>query len=358
VEEEKMHHGHSDENSICLLMNKGSVLLSDAGYRDYMPSGPYGAYREDYFHNRLVVRKDKRGREQPLFEYLRGMGSYNPVVTEKIDFFNFEGADVSRTRLIDERLGYEWDRVIVYLREPVVFVVFDIVKTLREDYFTLANLWHGQKVLAEGDHQFVTCNDSIEERELPKTQALLVLFVEEGKGTCGTFPIMRHRQEETAVFQTISSHYPAGRVETFTTVLMPVDRGTDVEPLAAAAAPLETGPGRDGVGVRITVGGETHFVGVKTDLTREILTANVRPRYTFESGRVRYGPFETDASVLHARLKGKVLEWSAANMVKVFYRDRELFSARPSTFSLEPDDLATGYGPPKWRYLEDRAEVE
>jgi hypothetical protein len=38
VEEEKMHHGHSDENSIELLMSKGSVLLSDAGYRDDLPS--------------------------------------------------------------------------------------------------------------------------------------------------------------------------------------------------------------------------------------------------------------------------------------------------------------------------------
>ena len=34
VEHEKMTHGHSDENSIVLLMNKGSVLLHDAGYRD------------------------------------------------------------------------------------------------------------------------------------------------------------------------------------------------------------------------------------------------------------------------------------------------------------------------------------
>ncbi len=56
VEEEKMTHGHADENSIVLLMSGGSVLLHDGGYRDYMPSGPFGAYRQDYFHNRLVVR--------------------------------------------------------------------------------------------------------------------------------------------------------------------------------------------------------------------------------------------------------------------------------------------------------------
>ena len=40
-------------------MSGGSVLLHDGGYRDYMPSGPFGAYRQDYFHNRLVVRPEK-----------------------------------------------------------------------------------------------------------------------------------------------------------------------------------------------------------------------------------------------------------------------------------------------------------
>ena len=59
VEEEKMTHGHADENSISMLMSGGSLLLHDGGYRDYMPSGPFGAYRQDYFHNRLCVRPEK-----------------------------------------------------------------------------------------------------------------------------------------------------------------------------------------------------------------------------------------------------------------------------------------------------------
>src|SRR5262249_20868089 len=39
VEEEKMTHGHADENSISLLMSGGSVLLHDGGYRPDLPSG-------------------------------------------------------------------------------------------------------------------------------------------------------------------------------------------------------------------------------------------------------------------------------------------------------------------------------
>ena len=71
VEEEKMTHGHADENSLVLLMSGGSVLLHDGGYRDYMPSGPFGAYRQDYFHNRLCVRPEKlfMGQNQGEYRY-------------------------------------------------------------------------------------------------------------------------------------------------------------------------------------------------------------------------------------------------------------------------------------------------
>ena len=97
VEEEKMTHGHADENSLPLLMSGGSVLLNDGGYRDYMPSGPYGAYRQDYFHNRLCVRPEKiwmgqaRGESrysvrdavpaQSVLDFLHNAGSYRRVRT-------------------------------------------------------------------------------------------------------------------------------------------------------------------------------------------------------------------------------------------------------------------------------------
>ncbi len=71
VEEEKMTHGHADENSIALLMSKGSVLLHDADYRNDLPSGMYGAWRQDYFHNRLVVRLNKKDRHQSVLEYVK-----------------------------------------------------------------------------------------------------------------------------------------------------------------------------------------------------------------------------------------------------------------------------------------------
>jgi hypothetical protein len=83
----------------------------------------------------------------------------------------------------------------------------------------------------------------------------------------------------------------------------------------------------------------------------------VRPRYTFDSGKVKYGPFETDAYFLYGRLADKKLNYVATQMVKVRYEDKDIFAAKPSTFGLQPDDLSTGYGPPKWRYWEDTVEV-
>ena len=357
VEEEKMHHGHSDENSICLLMHNGTVLLHDGGYRDRMPSGDYGAYRADYFHNRLVGRQDKHGRKQPLIEFLRHTGAYHPVRTEKIDFFTFDEVDMSRTRLHDERTGFVSDRVVAYLKPDDVFVVFDIVKTLRPDYFTFATLWHATNLLEQGEHYFVTGVDAIRTESLPTDEALLIAFLQHGTRTEGTFPIQRHQQDEETVYQAMASHYQAGQIQTFVTVLVPHKRGTDVAPILQQLRLLDVDQPQAGVGVELTIGGKTRLLCVKTDLEKDILPENVRPRYTFESGRVQYGPISTDASFVYARPDGKTLTYVAANMVKVLYNDQTLFAARTSTYSLQPDDLSTGYGPPKWRYWEDTVEL-
>ena len=167
VEEEKMHHGHADENSISLLMSGGSVLLHDGGYRPDLPSGQYGAWRADYFHNRVVARKDKRDKTQDIYEFLRGSGNYRRVRTQKIDFLNFKDVDVSRTRLIDDELGYEWDRIITWFKEKDFFVVVDGIKIKRPDYFTFTNLWHTRQIASREAQSFDTAIDKIYADPLP-----------------------------------------------------------------------------------------------------------------------------------------------------------------------------------------------
>ena len=163
LEPQREHHGHADENSIALLMSGGSVLLHDGGYRPDLPSGQYGAWRADYFHNRVVARKNKRDKTQNIYEFLRNSGAYRKVRTQKIDFLKFKDVDASRTRLVDDELGYQWDRVITWLRNKEMFVVIDGIKILRPDYYTFTNLWHTRQIRSQSDRLFDTAIDN----ELP-----------------------------------------------------------------------------------------------------------------------------------------------------------------------------------------------
>ncbi len=353
VEEEKMHHGHADENAICLLMSGGSVLLHDGGYRDGIPSGRFGAYRADYFHNRLVVRPYKKHADQPLFEFLRNSGGYCPVRTEKIDFFTSEDVDVSRTRLMDDRLGYSSDRVIVYVKPAGLYLVFDIVTFHKTGFYTLATLWHATDVLYQGDNSFVTAVDTIDGHALPKTKALLIAFLEGGDRKSGVFDIRRHRQDESAVYQTLASHYHAGHRETFVTALVPHRRGADTKTILGSLELLDAKIPREGIGIKLTDEQGVRYICVKEDLAMGVLTSNARPRYTFDSGRVRYGPVETDASFAYARARGDELSYLATHMVKVLFDGREVFSSRPNTFWLQPDGGPTVYGLTKWRMWYD-----
>ena len=357
VEEEKMHHGHSDENAIVLLMSGGSVLLNDAGYRPVMPSGPSGEFRADYYHNRLVWRTGKRARGQSLWDFMRNSGGYRSVRTEKIEFWTADDFDVSRTRLTDARDGVQHDRVITWLKHENVYVVFDIVKFLESDFYTLATLWHGTTMLEEGDHHFITAVDEIRGNPMPQNEALRIEFPQGDIRRHGTFSLDRNLAPETAVYQTLSSHYLAGHVETFVTVLIPVPRvDLSASPVSAIRI-LEPPETRAGIGVVLEINGEEIFVASKTDLLRDITAANKRPRYTFESGKVTYGPFSTDASYFYARRSGDSVKWAGMHLVGVNYEDQELFAAPWNTFTLEPDDWATGLGAGKWRYWEGALEL-
>jgi hypothetical protein len=354
VEEEKMHHGHADENSIVLLMSKGSVLLHDAGYRDGLPSGQYGAWRQDYFHNRLVARKDKRDKTQGLLEFLRNSGAYRQVRTHEVDFATLRDVDMSRTRLVDEKLGYQTDRTVVYVRDPGYFVVIDGVKILRSDYYTFTTLWHAQKVLSRGDHYFDIATDSVPGFSFPDHQSLLVYFPETYAKSEGVEPIRRHSQDEQAVYQTVSSQYKAGDTEVFVTILVPHNRGADLQELMQNIRLVETSAPYRAVGLEMTGVREKATLGVKIDLDMEVARGNERPRYLYELGKVRYGDFETDAHFFYATESSKELRYSALNLLQMHHAGKPLMQALPNTHSLQldggPDDHV-GYS--KWRRRED-----
>jgi hypothetical protein len=380
VEEEKMTHGHADENSLSMLLSGGSVLLHDGGYRDYMPSGPFGAYRQDYFHNRLCVRPEKiffgqtkdeyryAVREavpgQSVLEFLRNAGSYRRVRTQKVDFLALEDFDYSRTRLVDDNWGYSWDRVVAYVKDPEMFVVFDIFKALREEWFTLANLWHTQKISERGDHWYRTAYDKIQASLLPAAKDLLILFPETHYRMEGVEPIKRHYQDELAIHQVTAQHFELGETVGFVTVLVPLERGApSAWPGRVTAMPI--GPDRAGLGVEIKGDGKTVYAAVKCDLRRDIARDWRRPRYTYEAGKVSFGEFDTDGDFLFAALRegtaggGKArLDYTIVNLTKALFRGQPLVEVKPAVFGLAYDGSPDGPGFGKLRYWRDGVPVE
>jgi hypothetical protein len=371
VEEEKMTHGHADENSIVLLMSGGSVLLHDGGYRDYMPSGPFGAYRQDYFHNRLCVRPEKifwgqKAGEfrysvrdavpgQSMLEFMHNAGSYRAVRTRKVDFLTFDDFDYSRTRVIDEGWGYQADRVVVALKDPECYIVFDVFKALREDYFTMGAFWHTRKIFDRGEHGYDTGYDQIQTAVLPQDKRLLILFPSTEPRMEGVEAEKRHYQDEWLIHQSWAQHFELGETCAFVSVLVPHGAAEDVKgwPGRVSIAPAE--PARGAIGVTIKDGGRDILVGIKNDLRQDMSRDFRRPRYTYEAGRIKLGGVETDGDFVFASDRGGALDYTIVNLTKASYRGRTLIEGGEGNYGLGYDGRPDRGGIGKMRYWRDKA---
>jgi hypothetical protein len=373
VEEEKMTHGHADENSIVLLMSGGSVLLHDGGYRDYMPSGPYGAYRQDYFHNRLCVRPEKifwgqKAGEfrysvrdavpgQSLLEFMHNAGSYRPVRTRKVDFLTFEDFDYSRTRVVDDGWGYQADRVVVYIKEPECYIVFDVFKALREDYFTLGAFWHTRKIFDRGAHWYDTGYDRIQTSELPQDKRLLILFPSTEPRMEGVEPEKRHYQDEWLIDQSWAQHFELGETCAFVSVLVPHGAGEEAKGWLGRVAMAPAEPARGATGVVIKDGDREIVVGIKNDLRQDMSRDYRRPRYTYQAGRIAVGGFETDGDFLYASVRGGALDYTIVNLTKALYGGKTLVEAAQGQYGLGYDAKPDRGGIGKMRYWREKAAV-
>ncbi|HZP83537.1 MAG TPA: hypothetical protein VFB21_17970 [Chthonomonadaceae bacterium] len=357
VHAEKMHHGHADENSLVLLTSQDTVLLHDGGYREKLCNGQY---RADCYHNRLVWRRQGYTGVGSFFDWVHDEGHYRPALTEKIHFYRLPrpAVDTSRTRVTDAQRGVVWDRVVSYLREEEIYVLFDIVHSTQEGTLTLGNLFYTTHVLSEGAGWWDTWIDEITGWKNAQTRALLVHtlpapYPSVPPMVMGTRreKVFRHRREETGLFQHWVGYLPAGRTITFVTVLRPHPYGEDAAPLTAQHAllpPVQMGGNLQTVGVQIALGARTLRLGAKTDLRYGLLTEDIRPRYTFESGALTYGPLETDADYIASVQEGDQLEWSFLNATGLRYGDQELFRARPNQF-FQNDPTVRLVSASKWK---------
>ncbi len=366
AEEEKTHHGHSDENSIVTLFYNGSVLLHDAGYRPALPSGDYGEFRADYYHNRMVVRKNKVWKRitgenkvrQNIWEFLRNSGAYKPVDTKLINFLNFEKVDYSRSRLSEPNMGYEWDRTVIYNKEEQYFVVVDAMKSKIEDYFTFTNLWHTQNILETGERWFDTRIDSIRNFKIPGGNKLLVYFpVKEDVREVGQYNQRRHYQDEITMYETLSDHYYPEQSEVFVTILVPHKDEVKAADIVKRFEIIETNKYPQSIAIKYKDDKKTDYYCIKLDLMLGYRQQNVRTRYQYELGKVNYGPLQTDGEFLYSSITGDDLYWAAANMVGVKYNKKQLHESLKLSIGLQLDSGPFRDGRAKWRYWEDNVKI-
>jgi len=357
VEEEKMHHGHNDENSINLLMSGKSVLLHDGGYRSALPSGQWGAYRADYYHNKMVGRKYKMDTKQSMYEFIRNSGAYRNVKSQKIDFVTLNKVDISRTRVTDEKTGFSNDRVIAYFKEKDFFVVVDINKALQDDYLTYSNIWHTETILSKGDNYFDTRINKIQNEQLPKDKSLLIYFPDNKLKSIGTFEEERHHQQEIGIYQSVASNYRVGDIETFVTILYPHTEKESVDSLMKKFKISES-EDHNGLCIEFKSGKTRECLVVKLDFEKEIAKPNGRPRYTYESGKIKFTDLETDAHFLHLTENNGALSYSAVTFMRFIYKGQIIHDATPTSHTLQPDGSETKWAPTKWRTLEDEVKLK
>jgi hypothetical protein len=282
---------------------------------------------------------------------MQNSGAYRSVRTQKVDFVSLADVDISRTRVLDEGLGYQSDRSILYVKRANLFLVIDAIKALRTDYFTFTTLWHGQTILTRGEHMYEIANDSLKGLQLPRDYSLVVRFLETYAKTEGDEPITRSFLPERAVYQTISSQYKAGDTELFVTALVPHKRDTSIDRLPSVQLIPSSAP-YHAVAVEVAFEGKKTLLCVRTDLDQEVARENIRPRYLYDLGKVRYGDFETDAHFFVASTQGDSTACTAVNVLKVFYRGREIMTSLPNTHPLQLDGTSVRVGYSKWRRWE------
>lgn len=295
---------------------------------------------------------------QSVLDFLHNAGSYRRIRTMKVDFLTFPDFDYSRTRLIDEKLGYEWDRVITYIKDPEIFVVFDILKATMEEFFTGANLWHTRKIVAQGDHWYDTMYDSMRTKKFSTDSRLLIYFPKTHYRLEQVERERRHYQDEWVISQTTGQHFELGQHIGFVTVLVPHPAKEDPRQWLDRIRYVEADPEDMGMCVEIKDKGRIIQVGVKRDLRMDMVRDWRRPKYTYESGRIQYDDMETNGDFFYTARTGKKLAFTVVNLTKAVYENHVLFNQVLSLYGLAFDGSPDRAGVGKVRYWRDEVVLK
>ena len=302
VEKEKMHHGHSDENSIVLLTAGNSILLRDGGYRE-MDGGERllkGAYRSDFYHNKLLVRCGKPEEGEGFLDFCSAEPDYCPVRTEKIYFETFAHCDTARTKLTDEKHSVECDRMICYDKDNGFYLVVDTVKALEDGEYTFGPVFFGQDLEQKADGGYLSYRETACDQPFERTfenghdYRLRVAFPQK-EFAVGKQEIRRSYHQENGLYQLFSGRLKKGQIVSQVSLLQPVR--TDGSTREVKVTEVRCLP--EGLSVEICADGKTHVYAFRYELTAEHGIGLRRPEYTFEGSAVHYGKLYTDALFSH-----------------------------------------------------------
>ncbi|MBN1349833.1 hypothetical protein JXJ21_10520 [candidate division KSB1 bacterium] len=357
VPAEKMHHGHADENAICLLMSRGSVLLNDAGYRETLTNG---MYRADFYHNRLVFRNEPPDRSEPLLNSLHKRSWYQPTHTERIHFFNFDRWDYSRTRVKRSEEKWEWDRSIIYLKAEDMFVLIDSVRILDDTFLNINSLFHTEQLLNFGPNWFDSRLNEIMGWRNPGDRRLLIWFKPQVGMNISSEQLLRNRMVNYTVYQSLFREFKRNEIVHFCTLLIPHDKGADLEKLVARISDLQPSLNTKGVGLIIDFDGYRHIICLKLDLELDLVEDEIRPKYRYERGEISFGDqlLATDARLLLIRQTENRLRYGFAEASKIKFRNQMIYQApstQPSIF--HPNGEFFRIAQPKRDWWEDDVQV-
>jgi hypothetical protein len=255
-------------------------------------------------------------------------------------------------------MGYQWDRVIAYNKDPEIFVVFDILKATEEEWFTAANLWHTRKIVAQGDHWYDTQYDSLGNLRLPTHNHLLIVFPQTHYRLEQVEKEKRYYQDEWVISQYTGQHFDLGQHIGFVTVLIPHRSGEDPKGWLDKIRLVESEPVGGGLAVVFDCDGSTIQFGVKSDLRMDMVRDHRRPKYTYESGRLAFGKFESNGDFFYLNRCGNDLAFTVVNVSKAVYDGEVLFSQKPSLFGLAFDGSSDQSGIGKARYWRDQVVLK
>ena len=257
----------------------------------------------------------KLHREKGFLEYAENIGDYLPVRTEKLFFHEFAAADVIKTRLYDDFHRADADRHIIWLKEAKLFAVVDTVHPRAAQEMTTGVMYHAENISAVEPGIYRVQEETAEGlmhfhryRSEPRPhaqQSLCIAFAAEG-ASCSMERQRRNYRQETALSCYTSRYYGADEYYSYVSLLIPETGDTPQAVEAQRARALKiahslrvshTRMGRS-LTVQLDADGLCFTIGIQCDDQACIEDKNLRPTYSFEAGRARYGSFETDAKFL------------------------------------------------------------